>query len=537
MKYTYKDALKTHDIRKSARKTWDNTNDEIAYYVLPSQTGFVTDFVPGERQRWSYRFDSTAGYANKKLANTLHMSMVSPSQPWFDVRLKDVDLGKEDVVKEWLEDTTRKMYLAFSESNFNAQINTLFQCFCAFGTASIDTNFETKPNNPFTLLFKNLDLSVCTFDYNAAYQIDTKVEEFKFTPRQAFELFDKEFSDSTDADKRIKILKITRPNPDFVPESLLPKERAYLIEWCYNKKLFKTETAYEQPFQVVRFSQIKQDSIYGEGPALLALSDIRSVNELKRLELRAAAKAVDKPLIGSMNAILSDLHTEPGGFTIVRNPRDIGELPGGMDIQTVMYKSEDLRNSILTAYSITDIDIPDRKGQNPLTATEVQLRQEQAQMMLGAAVGRIKDELLTPMLERVFGLMQRNGRFKKMPDELSGENIEISFIGPLAKAQNAQVGMAITRAMEFSMSVSQLTGQPSKVIDFDKAEREAYDIFGTPASILRSEDEVAAIEAAQRKAAKQQAEQENQMAAAQVEEQQVAATLASVELAQNVRGI
>jgi len=269
----------------------------------------------------------------------------------------------------------------------------------------------------------------------------------------------------------------------------------------------------------------------------LALSDIRSVNELKRLELRAAAKAVDKPLIGSPNAVMSDLHTEPGGYTIVRNVREIGELPGGMDIQTVMYKSEDLRNSILTAYSITDIDIPDRKGQNPLTATEVQLRQEQAQMMLGAAVGRIKDELLTPMLERVFGLMLRNGRFVEMPDELSGANIEISFIGPLAKAQNMQVGMAITRAMEFSMSVSQLTGQPSKVIDFDKAEREAYDIFGTPASVIRSEEEVAQIEAAQQKAQQQQAEQENAMANAQVEQEQVAANSAQVELAQNVRGI
>jgi hypothetical protein len=273
-KYTTADALKTHEVRQSNRKNWDSTNDEIAYYVLPSQTGFITDFVPGEKERWSYRYDSTAGYANKKLANTLHMSMVSPSQPWFDVRLKNVDLGKQDVVKEWLEDTTKKMYLGFAESNFSAQINTLFQCFCAFGTASIETNFEVKANNPFTLIFKNIDLSICTFDYNAAYQIDTKVEQFMFTPRQAGELFDREFGDGqyVEGEKTIKILKVTRPNPDFVPDSIIPKERAYLIEWCYAKKKFKTETAYEQPFQVVRFSQVKQDSIYGEGPALLALS-------------------------------------------------------------------------------------------------------------------------------------------------------------------------------------------------------------------------------------------------------------------------
>ena len=96
-KPTTKQSLKTHEQRKSARKDWDQVNDEIAYYVLPSQTGFLTTFVPGERTRWSWRYDSTACYANKKLANHLHLSMVSPSNPWFEVRLSDKELEKQDV--------------------------------------------------------------------------------------------------------------------------------------------------------------------------------------------------------------------------------------------------------------------------------------------------------------------------------------------------------------------------------------------------------------------------------------------------------
>lgn len=540
-KATTAEVLKTHESRKTNRKDWDNVNDEIAYYVLPSQTGFLTDFVPGERTRWSWRYDSTAGYANKKLANHLHMSMVSPSKPWFEVQLKDKVLGQESEVKKWLEDTTEKMYLALGESNFNAQINTLFQGFCAFGTACMDVNFAIPVGGTFTLLFKSTDLGKCTFDYNGFYQIDTKVEEFDFTPRQANELFgDQEFVTSSALDgndKTVKVLKITRPNPDYDPDSLAANKRMYMIEWCQNGEVFEKDSAYEQPFMMVRFSEVKQDNIYGEGPALLALSDIRSINRLKRLELRAVEKAVDPPLMTTMNGILSDLDIEAGGLTVVRNPREIGELPGHMKQDIVMYKSEDLRASILATYSINDIEVPERRGQNPLTATEIQVRQEQAQKMLGAAVGRIKDELLTPMLVRVFGLMYRNGMLLPIPEELSGLDIDIAFIGPLAKAQNADDGVAIERAIQTSMAMAQITGKPSKVINYDAAERILYDRYGVPAEALRSVDEVEALEAQERQAAEEAKAQQDQMNQAAVGEQEAKADSANVELLQNVRNM
>ena len=181
--------------------------------------------------------------------------------------------------------------------------------------------------------------------------------------------------------------------------------------------------------------------------------------------------------------------------------------------------------------------VPERKGQNPLTATEIQVRQEQAQKMLGAAVGRIKDELLTPMLVRVFGLMHRNGMFLEMPEELSGMNIEIAFIGPLAKAQNAEDGVAIERAIQTSMAMAQITGKPSKVINYDAAERILYDRYGVPAAALRSEDEVKALEAEEAAAAQKQAAQQDEMTNATIDKTQADASSANVELLQNVRNM
>ena len=528
---TTQSVLQTHEKRKSDRKNWDRIFDEIAYYVLPSQTGFLTTFVPGERTRWSWRYDSTAVQANKTLANHLHMALVSPSQPWFEIRMKDAELDKIDAVREWAEDTTEKMYSAFNESNFNGQINTAFQSLCAFGTACLDVNFEA---NPFRLTFMGVKLSTCTFDVDGSYQIDTKVQEYEFSAKQMVELFGTDLETSR---KKIKVLKITRPNPDYEEGSLSPKKRKYLVEWTHNKEIFKSDSAYEMPFMAFRFDQIDQDEIYGEGPALVCLSDIRTINRAKRLEMRGYEKAIDPPLIGTANGIIGDLHINAGGYTQVRNPRDIGELPGRMDINSVMVKGEELRDSIRATYKIDELLVPERKGQNPATATEIQVRYEQSQKLLGATVGRIQDELLKPMIERVFGIMSRNGRLMAPPEEIAGGDVEIMFVGPLAKSQTAGDAVSIERALQTSTAIAQIRGGVSKVIDFDKAERLLYDRYSVPASVLRSEDEVNALNQQERQAQQEQQQQQQQMGQAQVQEQQANADSAQVELLSNVRGM
>ena len=178
-----------------------------------------------------------------------------------------------------------------------------------------------------------------------------------------------------------------------------------------------------------------------------------------------------------------------------------------------------------------------RKGQNPATATEIQVRYEQMQKMMGATVGRIESELLKPLIDRVFGIMLRNNRFAQMPEELSGADLDVKYVGPLAKSQISADAVAIERSIEASMGISQITGRPSKVLDFDKSERILYDRYNTPAICVRSEKEVAKLEEQEkRKAAKAEAQQDAANNA-QIEQQQVDADSANVELLQNMRGM
>ena len=175
------------------RRNWDRIWDEIAYYVLPSKTGFLSTFVPGERTRWSRRFDTTAGHANKTLANHLHMAMCSPAQPWFELYFRDPAMNEDKDMKVWAEEATHRMFEAFNYSNFNAQINTLFQNLCAFGTSCLCTDFKNTPRDGFNLVFDNVKLSQAVFDINEYGVIDTVFHEHKVTPRQAMLKFNREF--------------------------------------------------------------------------------------------------------------------------------------------------------------------------------------------------------------------------------------------------------------------------------------------------------------------------------------------------------
>lgn len=526
--------LRVYESRKSERKNWDRINDEIAYYVLPSQTGFLTTFIPGERTRWSLRYDSTAPQSNETLANHIHMALCSPAQKWFELQFVDQELNEIDAAKEWAQDCNKRMFDAFKSSNFHAQINTYFQGLCAFGTANLEANFMSTPANPFTLVFYNIHLATCCFDVDFNKQIDTVFHEYKLTSRQAKEKFGDKFKDS--GNKEINILKVTRPNKHYVPDSINPKERKYLVEWTHKKEIFKSETAYEMPYMVTRYKGIMQDDIYGEGPSLMALSDIRSINTAKRLGLRGWEKAIDPPLMGSAGGIIGDLHIEAGGFTQVRDPRMIGELPGRMDINTDQFKGEEMRMAIRSAYKIDELLVPERKNQNPATATEIQVRYEQAQKALGATVGRIENELLKPLITRVFGMMMRNGQFAEMPEEISGADIDAKYVGPLAKSQVSVDAVAIERGLQASMGISQMTGKPSIVLDYDKVERVLYDRYSVPANVIRSEKEVKEIQQQQAEQQAQQQQQEQQMMAAETQQTQADANTADVQLMQQMQG-
>ena len=141
-----------------------------------------------------------------------------------------------------------------------------------------------------------------------------------------------------------------------------------------------------------------------------------------------------------------------------------------------------------------------------MTATEVIQRNEEKMRLLGPVLGRLQSELLKPLIDRVFNILLRNNQLPQAPEFLSGQDIEIEYVSPLAKAQKSTELQSIMRAIEIMGSLSNVA-PVFEHINMDKLVRHLADIVGVPQKILKPQNELNV----ERQQAQQQQEQMQQM--------------------------
>ena len=83
-----------------------------------------------------------------------------------------------------------------------------------------------------------------------------------------------------------------------------------------------------------------------------------------------------------------------------------------------------------------------------MTATEVLQRNEEKMRILGPVLGRLQQELLQPMILRVFNIMLRNKLFREAPAILNNQEIDIEYVSPLARAQKSSSLNGTMKALE-----------------------------------------------------------------------------------------
>ena len=116
-------------------------------------------------------------------------------------------------------------------------------------------------------------------------------------------------------------------------------------------------------------------------------------------------------------------------------------------------------------------------------------------------------EFLSPLIDRVFGIMDRKGLLDDAPEVLKDRDIDVQYSSMIARAQRQNEAQAILRTIE--QAAPFISADPSVLDNFDgdKALIEFARINNFPKTILRSKEEVAKIRedrAEQVEAAKQQ---------------------------------
>jgi len=131
--------------------------------------------------------------------------------------------------------------------------------------------------------------------------------------------------------------------------------------------------------------------------------------------------------------------------------------------------------------------------------------------VIGPVLGRLMNEMLRPLIDRVFALMLREQMLAQPPEMLQGRNVEIEYVSPLARAQKSNSLNNTMRALEILMPLSQALPVGDH-IDPDGLVRHVTDALGVPKTTLRSQREIAETRAAraQQEAMMQQRQQEQE---------------------------
>tara|TARA_R100001460_G_scaffold10632_2_gene25104 strand:- start:12071 stop:13654 length:1584 start_codon:yes stop_codon:yes gene_type:complete len=491
---------------KNKRQNWESHWQEIADFVLPRKADVNIDRTEGDK-RTNRIFDGTALHASELLSSSLHGMLTNAATPWFSMRFKDENLAMDEESREWLEASTRTMYIALNRSNFQQEIHELYVDLVVFGTACMMIEEDEEK----LIRFSTRHIKEIYIAENDKGFVDTIHRSFKMSARSAV----KRFGDG--AGKRIlaiakdnpydevDIHHCVKPNDQFNPYKMDNKSMAFVsVYYDHEDGHIISISGFEEfPFVIPRWLKSSAES-WGRSPSMIALPDIKMLNRMAETTIKAAQKMVDPPLLVPDDSFVLPVRTQPGGLNYYRSgsrdriePLNIGaNTPVGINLE------EQRRGAIRQAYYVDQFLM---QQDVRMTATEVMQRNEEKMRLLAPVLGRMQSEMLQPLITRCFNILLRKKMLPIPPESLQGQTIDIEYVSPLARSQRTGEIQAILRSLEIIAPL----GQSMPVMDYidsDKLVQHITDILGVPKKVLRSDQEVAQIRAEQQQAAQEQAE-------------------------------
>lgn len=464
---------------KGKRGTWETHWQQIADLMHPFDDNFVSHESPGT-EKMTFIFDSTAIHANQLLASGLFSMLTSPAQRWFYITLQNPMLLNRYEVKAWLDLTSRVMYHEINKpvAQFNTAMHELYLEYGAFGNGILLINETLDRGN---LFFQSLPLSDTYLTAGHDGTMDALFRGYPRTVRQLQQQFDPNTL-SDGVKKKIEEEKLEDvvecahaiiPASDYGIKSRFPYLSAYIdIE---NDELIGVSGYYERPFMAPRFYKNPWEQ-YGRGPGSTALPDIKMLQEVMRTTIRAAQKATDPPLQAPDDGFLNPVRTTPGGINFYRagtpdriEPIKMGSNPGvGQDV------INDLRGKIREIFFIDQLQL--QEGPQ-MTATEVMQRTEEKLRLMGPLMGRLQSELLGPCINRVFGILLRQGKIPPVPEILRNQEFKIMYTSPIARAQEQTEANSIMRSIQVLEPFIKMDQNTIDNFNTDELTRGVFDMF------------------------------------------------------------
>ena len=507
---------------RNARYSWWAHWRELADYFLPRRYRWLV--VPNQSNRGSpinqHIIDSTGCIAARNCASGILSGKSSPIRPWFKLKLGRQDSTQSTPTSLWLAECERLMYLVFHESNFYNSIATFYADLVVFGTATM-------------LVYEDFDnvihcINPCAGEFylanDAKNRPTTFYREFTMTISSVVEEFGLDAcSDNvqrlykqpngTGLSKEIVIGHAIEPHTeDKVEEYGIPS--AFKFRECYwelgsaqqggsaSHGLLRCRGFFERPNIAGRWDLVSNDA-YGRCPAMDALGDQKQLQLESRRKAQAIDKMVNPPMVADIQLKNQPASLLPGSVTYVAGFSSSGK-PGFSSVYDTRFPVQEITEDLnevrqrisKTFYNDLFQVISQYETRSNVSATEIDARKAEALIMIGPVLERIDNEVLGPVIERVFAIMVRAGVIPPPPQEIAGLVMTTEFVSMLAQAQSAAQTGGIERLLSLAGNLAGVDPAVMDNIDIDYTLDKFSALMGNDPKMIRSPDQLQAIRSA-----------------------------------------
>ena len=463
---------------KNRKQSIQTLLDECYQYFLP---------LYETSQKSLHIYDSTGILSLQAFATHLKDKLLPSWRKWCKIVLTDHQMEKlkkslaalDPVELQQKIDSriTNPFFDALNHSNFDAEIGqALLELGLGTGALLINEGTFDKP-----LRFSAVSIRELILEESAQGEIENVFRERSLEIGKIRQLW---------PEARLPDSYLARPQAQIpILEATLfsPASQQYLyqvIDLQHQELLYQGSFAVS-PWVIFRWSKIAGE-VYGRGPAMLCLSDVKEANKIKELSAQNAVLNLLPTYMVASDGVLNPqlFEIKPGSLIPVRSLASgspIQPLPRGSDFNLGQLNLESARNIIRSTLLA---DLWALNDTTKKTATEVRLRYEEAARYIGSSFGRLQTELVEKLVKRCLYILQKKGI--TYPVVLNGKELTLKILSPLNQSQQQEDLEALERILPYYQSFPDEFRLKIKTEEIPNFVAEKASV---PSNLLRSEKE------------------------------------------------
>lgn len=358
-------------------------------------------------------YDATASDAADNLAASIYTLLTPPESMW-------LQLVGESELSPNPDIATAALRANLNDSNFYTTIHQCYMDLVIMGTACLFMA-ESPIGASSAFTFTAIPMSDIAILPNAV---------FHTTSMPAREVMER-FPTWTPPANIRDTIKRDPETPLKLVQSLVGTDfTAWLdVGGDIENNIVSTGTFETNPYIIFRWS-LASGELYGRGPVLRALPDIKTANKVVELVLKNATIAVSGIWMADDDGVinLNNINLTPGAII----PKAVGSsgltpLTSGADFDVSQLILRELRERIRHTL------LADRLGllsEKEMTATEIMARNADMMRILGATYGRLLHEFIRPLCDRGLQILSRRGLIDTIR---LNSDAELKYIAPIAQ--------------------------------------------------------------------------------------------------------